>query len=346
MPSCCIVGAGIAAAGAADALRGSDVDVTVLEKCRGVGGRTATRQRHGCAYDHGANYVTDAGDPTTGLVRQLGADGLVDVSEPVWTFDAEGDIAPGDGRDEHKWTWEAGVTQFARRLFARSDATVHTEVRVDGLVRQEATKRWTLTDADGEVYGPFDAVLLTPPAPQTADLLRTIAWNDAAHERLLEAAAAVTYRTVRSVVLHYEFSLDVPWYALVDTSKDHPVGWVSREECKPGHVPDGEGLLVVQMSPAWSNAHAGDPLTAVAGDVAHRVAELVGDDRLADYTWADDQGWRYALPESGVDEETTRAGEVGGLFVAGDWVAGEGRVHAALRSGQVAGERIRDSLAP
>ncbi|MFQ3320556.1 MAG: renalase, partial [Natronomonas sp.] len=52
-----IVGAGAAGAAATYALRDTDVDVTVFEKSRGVCGRAATRRKHGCRYDHGANYV-------------------------------------------------------------------------------------------------------------------------------------------------------------------------------------------------------------------------------------------------------------------------------------------------
>lgn len=342
MPSLCIVGAGIAAAGAADALRDSDIDVTVLEKSRGVGGRAATRRKHGCRYDHGANYVKDSDSRTEGLIRELGRDGLVDIPDPVWTFDADGDITPGDERDDHKWTWEAGITQFAKRLFARSDATVHKGTRVESIARTESGE-WTLTDTEAGEWGPFDSVLLTPPAPQTADLLAATTWDHPARERLHEAADSVPYRTIRTLLLHYDVSLDAPWYALVDTSKSHEVGWVAREECKSGHVPEGEGLLVVQMGPEWSVAHYDDPLDEAAEEVAEAVAGLVGDDRLRDYDWADDQGWRYALPDAGIDAETAKVGEEEGLFVAGDWVAGEGRVHAALWSGRAVADRIRGS---
>lgn len=344
MPRLCIVGAGIAAAGAADVLRDSDVEVTVLEKSRGVGGRTATRRKRGCTYDHGANYVKDANERTTALIRELGEEGLVDVDGPVWTFDASGTVEPGDDRDDQKWTWEAGITQFAERLFERSSATVHTEVTVERLTREATKGRWSVTDDSGEAWGPFEAVLLTPPAPQTADLLSTTEWDSKACDHLREAVSQVPFRTVHTVILNYGFPLDVPWYALLDTSKDHDVGWLSREECKAGHVPDGESLLVVQMSPRWSTGHYEDPLDEVAPVVAEMVADLVGDDRLTDYAWADDQGWSYALPDAGIKQRRARGAEDGGLYVAGDWVTGDGRVHAALWSGRAVGERVENAL--
>ncbi|WP_380680180.1 FAD-dependent oxidoreductase [Salinigranum sp. GCM10025319] len=163
MSTLCIVGAGAAGAGAAYALRNTDIDVTVLEKSRGVCGRAATRRKHGCRYDHGANYVKDPDDRTTDLLYDLGEDGLFDVTEPVWTFDEAGRITEGDGRDDHKFDWTEGMTQLAKRLFARTDAEVKNGTRVASIDREG--DRWALTDTEGDGYGPFDALLLTPPAP-------------------------------------------------------------------------------------------------------------------------------------------------------------------------------------
>ncbi len=337
--SLAVVGAGPAGAGATYALRDADVDVTVFEKSRGVSGRAATRRKHGCRFDHGANYIKESTGRTTDLLCDLGTDGLVDVEDPVWTFDASGTVEPGDDRDEHKWTWTAGLTQLAKRLFARTDARVVTETRITAV--EQFDEGWRLT-SENDAYGPFDDVLLTPPAPQTASLLTATKWESQHLPALREAVGAVRYRTIRSVLLHYPFELESPYYALVNTDKDHDIGWLSREECKEGHVPDGESLLVVQMSPEWSTDHLDEPLADVVEEVVGDVVELVGDDGLAEPDWVDDQQWRYALPEDGVDDDIIRRGERDGVYFAGDWVAGDGRVHAALWNGIETGRRIAE----
>ena len=373
-----IVGAGAAGVGAAYALRDADATVTIVEKSGGVCGRAATRRKNGCRYDHGANYLKDADRRTESLLRELGDDGLVEIEEPVWTFDADGEIGPGDGRDSRKWTWTEGITQLAKRLLERTDATVHRRTRIveiergganggngrtegvdegldrsdgdnDGSEGDETTNSngrrtrqdtWTLVDADGERHGPFDVLLLTPPAPQTAELLRATDWDGDRLDSVVEAVESVPYRTIRTVVLHYPFRESYPWYGLVNPDKEHAIGWLSREECKAGHVPDGESLLIVQMSPAWSSERYDDPIAGVADDVADRVSALLGDERYRDPDWVDDQGWRYALPDAGVDRETVERVEDAGLYVAGDWVVGEGRVPKALWNGHEIGERI------
>lgn len=338
MDSLAIVGAGAAGAAAAYRLRDSDRDVTVFEKSRGVCGRAATRRKDGCVYDHGANYVKPGDGPVAELVRELGEDGLVDIEEPVWTFDGDGEIAPGRASDEPKWTWETGITQLAKRLLARTDATLHEETRVDSLAR--TPNGWTLTDTDARRFGEFDDVLVTPPAPQTADLLAGAYWEDDRREALQSAAADVPYRSIVTAVLHYPFELDREWYALVNTDDAHAVGWLSREACKDGHVPDGEELLVVQMAPDWSREHYDTPASEQTAAAAEHAASLVDDDRLLEPDWTDTQGWRYALPDEAVESEPVEAAREAGLHVAGDWVAGEARVHAAVESGLAAADQI------
>ncbi|WP_254522503.1 NAD(P)/FAD-dependent oxidoreductase [Natrinema caseinilyticum] len=340
-----IVGAGAAAAAATYVLEtaATETELTVLEKSRGLSGRAATRRRDGVVYDYGANYVKSDDERVTALLTEtLDTDGLVDVTDPVWTFDGDGDISEGDGRDDHKWTYRRGLTQIAKRLFARTDATVHRETRVTGLLRDPETERWWLEDEDGRSWGPFDRLLLNPPAPQTAELLRSADWKSEARDSLAAAAERVPYRTIWSGIFHYPFELERPYYALVNTDRDHEIGWVSREECKAGHVPDGESLLVVQATPEWSVAHYDESATANGERLAELTADLLSDRRLRDPDWTDHQGWRYALPDDGVDGDPVRRAEREGLYCLGDWVAGQARVHAALRNGLEVGQRVLD----
>ncbi len=334
-----IVGAGAGAAALTHVLDGAtDAEVTVLEKSGGLCGRAATRRRGPVTYDYGANYLKSDDERVVDLVYDvLGEDGLVEADGSIWTFDGDGTVSEGRPSDGHRWTYRAGLTQIAKRLFGATGATVHRRTRVETITRDG--DRWRLTDADGGEWGPFDRLALNPPAPQTAALLREAEWDDPARERLADAAAAVEYVSVWSVVLRYEFDLERPYYALVNTDDAHTLGWVSREECKPGHVPDGSAL-VVQAGHDWSAGHADAPAETVVGRLTDETASLLDDDRLRDPAWTDHQFWRYALPEGEVARGPVRDAEDHGLWVVGDWVAGEARLHAALRSGLEVGERL------
>lgn len=356
-----VVGAGAAAAAATLVVETAvpDADVTVLEKSGGLCGRAATRRHDDIVYDYGANYVKSDDERVVELLTEtLDTDGLVDASEPIYTFDESGAVSPGREADEHKWSYESGLTQIAKRLFGRTDAEIHRRTRVATIRRENGGEgetpetgggngddgAWTLVDADGESWGPFDVVLLNPPAPQTAELLADAEWDDDCREALRAAAAEVPYRAVWTAVLRYPFRLDRPYYGLVNTDKNHDVGWISREECKAGHVPDGDSLLVVQAGGEWSSEHYDrDPAENVA-ELAELTAGIVGDERLTDPSWTDYQGWRYALPEGSVRRGPLDSAESAGLYCLGDWVVGEGRIHAALANGLDVGERVAYSV--
>ncbi|WP_049899764.1 NAD(P)/FAD-dependent oxidoreductase [Natrinema sp. J7-1] len=349
-----IVGAGAAAAAATAALddAATETEITVLEKSRGLCGRAATRRRDGIVYDYGANYVKNGDERVVDLLTEtLDTEGLVDIAAPVWTFDSDGTVSEGDDRGGRKWTYRQGLTQIAKRLVARTDATVERETRVETLIRADEgdggndAGDWYLADADGGRWGPFDVVLLNPPAPQTVDLLRSAEWDADVRDRLAAAIDDVPFRTIWTGVFHYPFELDRPYYALVNTDKEHDIGWIGREECKPGHVPDGESLLIVQANHEWSVDHYDEPHERNRKRLAALAADLLGDERVQEPDWTDHQGWRYALPEDGVDRDSLQLAEAEGLYCLGDWVAGDARLHAALRNGLEVADRIVDRTA-
>jgi predicted NAD/FAD-dependent oxidoreductase len=342
MTEIAVVGAGVAGLGAAYALRDAEAEVTVFERRDSVGGRAATRRRKGCVYDVGANYLKDEDSRVADLISEELDEGLVEADGPVWTFDGDGEISEGRDDDARKWTYREGLAALGDRLAEASAATVRTGSEVVGITRDAEADECQLTVRGGETTA--DAVILTPPAPVTAYLLDRSEWDDQLCADLRDAATAVPYRTLLSVALHYPYRADPPYYALVNDDEEHDLGWVAREECKPGHVPDGESLLVVQPSPAWSREHYDDPDDEIAVAAADRTAELLGDPDRYQFDWADVARWRDALPDAGADREVLARGADRDLFFAGDWVVGEGRVHAALRNGLETGERVRDAL--
>ena len=335
-----IIGAGAAASAAAYVLDSTtDAELTVLEKSGGLCGRAATRRRGSVTYDYGANYFKDDDERVVDLVtEQLDPEGLVNIDDPIWVFDGEGNVSEGRDSDDRKLTYRQGLTQLAKRLLGETDATVHRRTRVEDIRRVDGG--WRLVDASGDGWGPFDALVCNPPAPQTAALLREADWDDPVRADLVEAVESVDYRTVWTAILGYEFPIDRPYYALVNPNKTGDIDWLAREECKPGRVPDGQSVLLVQANSDWSVAHYDDPPAENVASLASVTADILEDQRLGDPDWTDHQGWRHALPENGAPEGPLRAAEASGLYVVGDWVPGKARLHAAVRNGLDTGERI------
>lgn len=331
-----VVGAGPSGLSAAYALGLDGADVSIYEKSGVLLGRGATREKDGCVYDYGANYIKAEDEGVNALLRETtDADGIVEVEGGVWTFDADGNVSEGYDEEVSKLTHRDGVSAFGEGVLEASGAELLRRTRVESVIPKEADEGVVVeTEKDSHEH---EAVVVTPPAPQTAALL------EGSTPSVADAVAGVGYTTVLSVVLRYPFELEAPWYGLVNTDKEHDVGWLSREERKPGHVPDGS-LLVVQASPGWSERHYDDGSAEFADALAEKAAELIDEPRLRSYEWYDHQRWRYSLPLDGVDDSVVESAADDNVYLAGDWTVGEGRLHAAFRSGLDVGERVADEL--
>ena len=357
-----IVGAGAAGLAAAYAL---DAPVTVFEKSRGVSGRAATRWRDVAGpsgmldrwrFDHGAQYLSpDPDSPSARLIREVMGEAVVEVEGAVWPFDDDGTLRPDRARAPGlRWTFRDGVAEVGRAL---RDATPGLDLRQQRVARLvSGADGWAIETDDGARHGGFDAVLLTPPAPQTAEVVRASSLGYLG-DRLADALGEATYRSQFTVVWGFRDEIERPAdvYALVNRQAGaadanehggqgggHDVAWLAVESDKPGRAPDGASILMAQMSERWTEAHYDDAKPDVVAAAARAVSSLWGP--LPDALWTDTQRWRYSLPNAAADPGALADAAEHGLFFAGDYTAGKGRVHLALEEGLAAAERIRQHV--
>lgn len=349
MHSVAIVGAGVAGLAAARELARAGLAVTVFEKSRGLGGRVTTRRVGGCAVDHGAQLLKAPTQALQALVASIA--GATQIAPPVWVFDAAGPPRAGDSaqNEEPRWTWPGGISVLGRQLGAGLD--VRRETTITGL-RGHAGAYELLSE--GAAHGPFAAVLLTAPAPQSVAILRASAIDAATRDAMIAALEPAVYRACLSVALAYPRRPALPWYAAVNTDRGHPISWLAAEHAKPERAPAGLGLLLAQMAPGWSEANwdalpkgtygeVGAALPAPVAAVDRMVQALVGEE-LGAPLWVDAHRWRYALCDAPCAPAALTG--IGGLFAAGDMEAGQGRVHRAIESGWAAAERILAAIQP
>tara|TARA_B100001109_G_scaffold213616_1_gene182059 strand:- start:873 stop:1256 length:384 start_codon:yes stop_codon:yes gene_type:complete len=114
---------------------------------------------------------------------------------------------------------------------------------------------------------------------------------------------------------------------------------MSFEEDKPGHIPEDNSVLVVQMSPAWSSRRLERPPEDILPEVLENVSVLLPEVAQTP-DWWDSQRWMLASPSSAVNLEALRTGEQENLFFAGDGLCGRGRVPLAMSSGLDAARRV------
>lgn len=350
MTQLAIIGAGMAGLAAARALqqRRPALAITVYEKSRGLGGRVATRRRDGFSFDHGAQNVRA---PTPALhhllTTELPCAQLHDIGLPVWVFDGAGALAAGDQalNAEPKWVYRDGMNRLGKLLAAGIPVRHEVQVgQVNELPKPAGGQaQWALFDRAGVALGIADAVLFTPPGPQAADLIVASALNDDLRQALLAELAPVRYRRCISLALAYPQRVERPYYALLNIDRTHPITWLALEHSKaPERCPPGTSLLIAQMAPGWSSEHWETAPAELERLIAPPVAALLAAD-LGAPLWSDVQRWRYALPDAGADFATLNATR-SGLFFAGDYTAGLGRVHLAIESGWRVAEAIEQWL--
>ncbi len=352
MTTIAIIGAGMSGLTAAHTLTKHGYSVIIYEKSRGVGGRVTTRRVDDWRIDHGAQVINMPDEATTALLRRNPMP--IRLTAPVWVFDQHNTISPGnpDTNALPRWCWHDGIVTPARALATGLD--IRTQVTVHHIEPHNGGYR--LFNDDGQRIGRADAVVLTPPAPQTAAILANSLLPADLAGTLHDLLAAASYRPCLSVAFAYRRQVGVPWYALVNTDRQHTVAWLACEHNKPGHAPEGYSLIIAQLAPDYSRAHWDDatkgmygstdtpPMPAYIQAVDGMVQRLIGSN-LGDPLWANLHRWRYALPDSAADFDALNS-TASRLYFAGDYVDRKGRVHQVMQRGQQVAELIMREVAP
>ena len=145
---------------AARALRHVGVEVMLVDKGRAVGGRMATRRIGEATFDHGAQHISVSTEAFEREIEALVQEGTADV----W-FRSESVSHPERGI-VNRYAGVGGMRRIPEAL--AEGLVVSTGVAVDRL-RIDADR--VAAFAEGTPVATADAAILTPPLPQTRQLL-------------------------------------------------------------------------------------------------------------------------------------------------------------------------------
>jgi renalase len=311
--SVAIIGAGLAGAAAAHRLAAAGLNVLIIEKGRGVGGRMATRRSsESLTFDHGAQYFTARDPRFSALIEGWVAVGLAAAwgAEPGWFVGTPTMTAP------------------ARAL--TRDSAVLTGCTVARLQREAGV--WHLMDGAGQSVAEgraFDALLVTAPAPQTVALLATTDVGLPELER-------VRYAPCWALLFAHDGPSPMTEPARLDPDPAAPLAWVAQNHTKPGRARE-PATLVAHAAPAWSRRHLEHDPAEIVDMLQGELARIV-DLAMPPARYAAAHRWRYALVEQAIGEPCLWRPEIG-LGFAGDGCLG-GRVEAAYLSGLTLAERV------
>jgi predicted NAD/FAD-dependent oxidoreductase len=317
--SCLIVGAGMAGLTAAQVLHKAGVSVTLVDKGRGVGGRMATRRLEGAVCDHGAQYFT-ARDPR--FVAQVEAWAAGGVVRPWATgFHTADGALKASG--EPRYISPQGMTGVAKAWAAGLD--VRLGLRVTRLVYEDT---WQVTAETGENFN-ADALILTPPVPQSLALLAESVFTLPVDVQ--QALEAVRYQPCYALMLTLEGPSQVPppgglWL------DGEPIAWVA-DQAQKGISP--VSAVVAHSGPRFAETHWNTPDEEVTALMLEALRPWLGTAVLTTSL----HRWRYSQPTHLHSAPTLGLDAPAPLFFAGDAFAGP-RVEGAFLSGLAAAEGV------
>jgi predicted NAD/FAD-dependent oxidoreductase len=325
-PSVTILGAGIAGLVAAKRLKDAGMDVLVLEKSRGVGGRMATRRIGSGVADHGAQFFTVRESRFERQVSEWLRLGLA----AEWTrgFPTPEGAREGDGHRRYRSV--NGMTAIPKHL-ARGLA-IRLNQRVTQIGIHE--KRLELLTVEGAVFL-TDGVILTPPVPQSLQVLK--AGGQELLDRHQRELDGIRYDPCIALMALLDGPSRVPEPGGVQFQKGGPIAWLADNHLK-GISPEAVTLTIHASAP-FSRAFWDRKDGEIEGELLSAAARWLSRPPLKTQI----HRWRFSKPIDVYPHECLFVGDPAPIAFAGDAFAGP-RVEGAFLSGMAAADRLATAL--
>ncbi len=323
MESAGVIGAGIAGLACAQTLRSAGVPVTVFEKSRGVGGRCATRRINLTAgVDHGAQYFTVRDARFANEVEQWCAAGAAARwSGRIVSLDRG--VTAELLEQKSRFVGVPGMSAIAKSL------SIGLDVRTDAAVQVIRRKddRWHVEDAEGAMYGPFDALIVTAPPLQSLALI-------GGHSNVMaEAISRVRMSPCWAVIMQLKETLQVTFDAAF--VHESPLAWIARNDSKPQR--QAGTCWTLHATEDWSRGHLDESAEDVTRTLVHEFWRAVArPTQLPGFVAG--HRWRYARPIDPLQQRFVLDPAIR-LAACGDWCGGP-RIEGAFLSGLAAANTL------
>jgi predicted NAD/FAD-dependent oxidoreductase len=286
---------------AATELRSKGWTVVLLDKGRKSGGRMATRGLGESRFDYGAQFFT-VRDPR--------------FRDAVDRWQAAGWVQPWFAENGHtRYKSVGGMNALAAHLAEPFD--VRTETKVSKIVVGD---EWQLTTETGKTFQ-GDALILTPPAPQSLALLGD-------HE-IASGLIGIDYDPCFALLVTLEGPGKIPSPGYV-RPQSGPIEWIADNTQKG--VSRGSAALTIHARADFSRLHL--------EELTESVAKLLLD---AAQPWLEGSvtawhlhRWRYSKPVAAMEQSCLFSKR---LAIAGDGFAAP-RIEGAFLSGLAAAGKI------
>lgn len=320
-----IVGAGMAGLSAARELQRRGRSVVILDKGRGIGGRMATRRFGGARFDTGAQFFSVRSRP----FRELLKGELLPVgAAEIWYRK----------NDEPYYRGAPSMTAVPKLM--AEGVEIRTSARVASV--EAAARGWRLTLNGEEKPITGSSLLLTPPAPQTLELLSPVA--ERLDPEILDLLGSISYDPSLALLLLLEGGSPVPEPGYHRPAGSQTLYWIADNR-KKGVSPEEAGAAVtIHATPSYSRRRYEEKEEEVVEELLGAFRELYGEESGGGWSVRATQlkKWRYARPTNPTPERSyllTADSKLPPAVVAGDAFGGP-RVEGAFLSGLAAAELL------
>lgn len=328
-----IIGAGIAGLACGDWLRKRGIKTQILEKSAGVAGRVATRRAQGTWLDHGLTYLQTGTDPRySAFVKELLDCHVIQFWTESRFFLSVHGLA-NQLEDRPLFASPNGLNTIGKYLAQNQHINYKTKV-TEIKIKDD---RWQILTDQGEFRA--DILVMTPPAPQTKELLM---------------AGLSDYPQIITPLEHIKFSSTMSLLAGYHNSRSVPSDW-EVIECRDSKVLQHLFFnSTKQNNPSCASLvlhstaeFAEEYLEAVdLAPIGEMMLEELGHLLIPQLTrpdWWQVHRWRYSRVCQSLEMDSLASYRPLPLFFAGDWLAGGG-VESAFLSGIRAAEEIISSF--
>jgi renalase len=272
--------------------------VSVFEKSRGLGGRTATRYTDKFQFDHGAPYFTAEHPDFLDYLSTFKDQGLI----KSWMARC---IQYDQGVIKNRWQESVMVSCPQMNSWAKylaQDLAVQRNTRIEMLKFQ--ANQWQLVDQNQVTHGPFDLVISTCPWPQAQAL-----FGDFFQFDFPEMQSRMVY------LLGYDKPLNLDWDIAFFQNQD--LDRIVVNSAKPERRQKTSVLVYTHQQHGEEDSISG----------------LVEAYLPAEISYQDQHYWRYALSGAKQDYPIICSKDLR-CMIAGDWLRMEPGVEASYMVAQ------------
>jgi len=307
-----IIGAGMAGLTCASALAKAGLNVCVLDKGRGPGGRMAARRAEvACetvSFDHGAQFFTARTPEFQAVVAE---------------WERQGVVARWPAAGDEAFVGTPGMNGPIRAMGIEED--VRWATRALSLKREAG--EWHV-DAGEESFS-ASTVLIAVPAEQAAELLQEVS------PELAGVPAGVRSEPCWAVMAAFPERLDIDQDGLRDP--DAAISWAARNSAKPARA--GEECWVLHASPKRSREIIDLPKEEAAEVLLADFFAQTGIVPTAPHHLVAHR-WLYAMPAAVAGEPARYDADLR-IGIAGDYLHSP-RVEGAFVSGLALAQRVME----